>query len=126
LFFLRSKFSYKHALNVYLRSFQISRKSDEAEQIKEKIMKIISEHEEAREESEQMLVAIAATAVKIEKEKNNKEDLVEESVTWLCSLSGMIAAMYIFRDVCALTPEGAKKCFEKKLEKYVFLKPLEL
>jgi len=120
MFFFRSKLSYNLALKNYLKDFKIPVGSEEAREIKKKIEEIISTNAEVREESEQIVVALAATAIKIGKKEKNKEDLINEGVIWLCSLSQSVAAMYLFRDIRAINYVGAKEIFEDRLKKYCF------
>ncbi len=120
MLFFRSNFSYNLALKNYLKDFKISPGSEEAKEIKKKIGEIISKNPEAKTESEQLVVVLAATAVKIGKKEKSKEDLINEGIIWLCDLSQTIAAMYLFRDIRAISHVGAKEVFKERLKKYCF------
>ncbi len=111
-----SNFLYKSVFKEYLKDFRIHPESLEAKEIQKKIEKIIA-NRESRRESEILIVALSATAVKI-KDEEKKEELIEEAIDWVCALSPTLAAMHIFRDFRALNFIGAKEVFKEKLEKY--------
>ena len=120
MLFFRSKFSYDFALKNYLKDFNISVGTEEEKEIRKKIGEIISRNPEAKTESEQLVVVLAATSVKIGKKEKSKEDLINEGRVWLCFLSQTVAALYLFKDIRAISHVGAKEVFEDRLKKYCF------
>jgi hypothetical protein len=114
-----NRFLYKTILRGYMKDFQIPSGSQEAEEIREMMERIIA-NPEGRKESEIFIVVLSATAIKIEKEKEKKEELITGGIEWLCASSPLIVGMYVLRDVRALDISGVKEVFKEKLKKYCF------
>jgi hypothetical protein len=113
----KRKFLYNSALERYMKDFYILFDSQEAKEIRIKIEKII-DNPGAEKESECFVVALAATAVQIEKERAKKEELIERGTDWLSFPSQALAARYLFKDLRAHNLIGAKEVFKEGLEKY--------
>ncbi len=117
MFFLRGKRSYRRALNLYLKELGIAKNSPEAEKIIIKMEDLLDANEEARDETEHIIAVIATLIVKIE-QGEDREELLTQATEWLCSLSALIAMMYLFKDIRSLHFDGARECLEERFDKY--------